>query len=235
MARVVMITGASSGIGEATALALAGGWRLALIARRAERLHHLAQRIAQQGGEAEVIDLDLVADGAPAQAVQRCVARFGRVDALINNAGAFATAPAAQITAAHSERLWRLNVQAPMLLTAAALPHLVGRPDGNRIVVNVSSIAAESTFPGCGVYSATKAAIDCWSRILREELRGQGVRVAVVAPGATHTEAFPGDLPYDTKRMCRADDIAQVIRTVLEAPATASIDRVVVMPPGGAH
>lgn len=228
---IALITGASSGIGAATALALAAGWKVALCARRADRLDDLCRRIAVAGGEALAVPVDLTAAGGPERAVAATVERFGGLDALVNNAGAFAVADLAAITAEHVQRLWALNVQAPMLTAKAALPHLT-RSKG--IIVNISSVAAEATFTGCGAYSATKSAIDTWSRILREELRGVGVRVSVVAPGATVTEAFPGDMPVDRSRLCRAEDIAQAVRTVLSQPATANIDRLVIAPPGGA-
>lgn len=227
---IALITGASSGIGAATALALAPRWTVALCARRADRLQALADRIRAAGGTALPIACDLTADGAPQRLVDDVVARLGGIDALVNNAGAFAVADVAAITAQHHDQLWRLNVRAPMLLAQAALPSLAAR---RGIIVNVSSVAAEATFTGCGVYSATKAAIDAWSRILREELRSRGVRVSVIAPGATVTEAFPGDMPVDHARLCTADDIAGAIRFIIEQPSTSTVDRLVITPPSG--
>jgi NADP-dependent 3-hydroxy acid dehydrogenase YdfG len=232
MNRVVIITGASSGIGAATALALAEHVRLVLVARRQDRLLELVQRVHALGGQAYAIAADLAGPTAPAQVVEKAVAHFGGVDALVNNAGLFETAAIGAINAEHLERLWRLNVQAPMLLAQAVLPHLRGRHGG--WIVNVSSVAADAAFTGCGAYAATKAALEAWSRVLREELRGTNVRVGVVAPGATDTEIWPADSPFDRGRMCRASDVAAAIRFMLEAPASASIDRVVVAPPGGA-
>jgi 3-oxoacyl-[acyl-carrier protein] reductase len=227
---VALITGASSGIGAATALALAPRWRLALVARRADRLADLVARVAGAGGEAEAFAADLADVEAPRGVVDRTMARFGRLDALVNNAGAFAVATADAITAEHLERLWRLNVRAPMLLVGAALAHL---PAGG-CIANVSSVAAESAFTGCGAYAATKAALEAWSRVLREELRPRRIRVGVVAPGATDTEVWPADSSFDRGRMCRPEDVAAAIRFVVEQAVTASVDRLVVAPPGGA-
>jgi len=227
---VALITGASSGIGAATALALAPRYHLALVARRSDRIADLTARVAAAGGEALPITADLTRPEAGVRVVQEAIDRFGRIDVLVNNAGTFEVADAGAITPAHLERLWRLNVQAPMLLVTAALPHLGGR---GGCIVNVSSVAAESAFTGCGAYAATKAALEAWSRVLREELRHARVRVTVVAPGATDTEVWPADSSFDRAKMCRAEDVAEAIRFVIEQPASASIDRLVVTPPGG--
>lgn len=227
---IALITGASSGIGAATALALSPGWKVAVCARRGDRLAKLCARITAAGGEALAIVGDLTHEDGPQRAVAMTVERFGGIDALINNAGAFAVAELSAMNREHMQRLWVLNVQAPMLMAQAALPHLQ-RSKG--IIVNVSSVAADATFSGCGMYSATKAAIETWSRIVREELRAAQVRVSVVAPGATATEAFPGDLAIDPARLCRADDIAGAIRFLVSQPMTATVDRLVIAPPGG--
>ena len=227
---VALISGASSGIGAATALALATRYRVVLVARRSDRIADLAKRIAAVGGEALPISADLAKPEAAVSVVAETIERFGRLDVLVNNAGVFEVADAGAITPAHLDRLWKLNVQAPMLLVTAALPHLCGR---GGCIVNVSSVAAESVFTGCGAYAATKAALEAWSRILREELRHARVRVAVVAPGATDTEVWPAGSTFDRAKMCRAEDVAEAIRFVIEQPPSASIDRLVVAPPGG--
>ena len=228
MKPVVLITGATSGIGAATARALAADHRLVLVGRRTERLAALVQEF---GGEAWGITADLAGDGVPRGVVEEAVAKAGRLDAVVNNAGVFETSAIGSLTAEHVERQWRLNTLAPMLLVQAALPHLRGARGGT--VVNVSSVAVDAAFTGCGAYAGSKAALEAWSRCLREELRGTNVRVAVVAPGATDTEIWPADAPFDRTRMCRADDVAAVIRAVITLPMSASVDRVVVAPPGG--
>jgi len=227
---IALITGASSGIGAATALALAPDWKVAVYARRGDRLAELCARIASAGGEALAIVGDLTEPKGPQRAVAMTVERFGGIDCLINNAGVFAVADLPTMTSEHMQRLWALNVQAPMLMAQTALPYLT-RSKG--MIVNVSSVAAEATFAGCGMYSATKAALETWSRILREELRAAQVRVSVVAPGATATEAFPGDLAIDPARLCRADDIAAAIRFLVHQPLTVSVDRLLITPAGG--
>ncbi len=228
MQPTVLITGATSGIGAATARALAPDHHLVLVGRRTERL---AALVREFGGGAHGITADLAGDGVPRRVVEEAMAKTGRLDAVINNAGAYAVAGIGAVTEEHVAGLWRLNVLAPMLLSQAALPHLRGARGGT--IVNVSSVAAEAAFAGCGAYAATKAALEAWSRCLREELRGTNVRVAVVAPGATDTEVWPEGCTFDRGRMCRAADVATVIRAAITLPASASIDRVVVAPPGG--
>jgi NADP-dependent 3-hydroxy acid dehydrogenase YdfG len=224
---VVVLTGASSGIGAATALALAGRFRIAAVARRSDPLEELARmRVGIMP-----IAIDVTGADAAAGIVDRVISHFGRIDALVNNAGAFEVAPIAAVTADHIERLWRLNVQAPMLLTCAALPHLSASRCAT--IVNVSSVAAEAAFPDCSVYSATKAALEAWSRVLREELRPRKIRVGVIAPGATATAAWPAGTGVDAARMCRPQDVAEAIAYMLSAPRSASVDRLVVTPPAG--
>lgn len=231
MNRTVLITGASSGIGAATALALSEHLRLVLVARRRDRLDALVAKITAAGGRAWAVIADLEKPGEPERVVAEAVRLAGGIDAVVNNAGIFLAAGVGDIDAAHLERQWRLNVQAPILLAQAAVPHLAAR---GGTIVNVSSVATEMTFVGCSAYSATKAALDCWSRIAREELRSKRIRIGVIAPGATATEIWSPESTFDRTKMCRAEDIAQAIRTMIEAPASASIDRIVITPPGGA-
>ncbi|MDA3962325.1 MAG: SDR family NAD(P)-dependent oxidoreductase [Planctomycetota bacterium] len=230
--RVVLITGASSGIGAACARALAESSRLALVARRKDRLDEVVSAITDLGGDALAIDADLTAPGACESVVARCQEEFGGLDALVNNAGVFKTASTASLTRDHVRSQVLLNLEVPIMLTHAALPLLCKNGGGS--IVNVSSIAAVSAFAGCGVYAATKAGLDAWSASLREELRADHVRVSVVVPGATDTEVWGEDCPFDRSGMARAEDVARCVRFVLDAPASAAIDRMVVMPPGGA-
>lgn len=221
-----LITGASSGIGAAVARALSGRHRLLLVARRADRLAALASEL---GGDAVTLAADL-ADPASLPRIAACVAGLGGLDALVNNAGLFTLADCATIDAAHLDRLLAVNVRAPMLLTAACLPHL--RPGAT--IVNLSSQAVEHAFPGCGAYTACKCAIEGWSRVLREELRPRRIRVCVVSPGATDTEIWPAQFAgADRSRMARPADVAAAVRLAIDSAAGASIDRIAIAPPGG--
>jgi NADP-dependent 3-hydroxy acid dehydrogenase YdfG len=231
MKRVVLITGASSGIGAATALALAGEYKLVLVARRADKLDEITKRVAAQGGEAHAVVQDVTQAGAGENIIGEVLCRFGSLDALINNAGIFEMALAGQVTAEHCQRLWQTNVQAPALLTKAALPHLKG--NHGRWIINISSMAADASFQQCGIYSATKSALETWSRILREEVRKEGIRVGVIAPGATASDVWPAGSAFDKSRMCRVDDVARAVKFMLASSQTASIDRMIVAPPSG--
>lgn len=230
--RVVIVTGASSGIGAQTAIDLADSSRLVLVARREDRLRSVAARIAELGGEALVMPADLTDPAACATIVPRVVEHFGTVQALINNAGVFETGNGDGLRLDHIDRCLALNVRAPMLITRDAIAPIAA--SGGGWIITVSSVAARNAFPGCGVYGATKAAIEQWSGSLREELRDRHIRVGIVAPGPTNTEAWPDDL-RQTKgdRMSSARDVSRAIRFLLDTEPTASIDYLSLMPPGG--
>jgi NADP-dependent 3-hydroxy acid dehydrogenase YdfG len=212
-------------------LALAERWNLVLVARRRERLDALAARIVAAGGHAWAVDADLAKPEEAQRVVTDAVKLAGGLDALVNNAGAFTTAPVERVDAAHIADLFPLNLRAPILLAAAAIPHLAQR---GGTIINVTSVAADAAFAGCAVYAASKAGLEAWSRVAREELRSKRIRVGVIAPGATATEVWPADSTFDRSRMCRPEDIAAAIRLMLEAPAGTSIDRLVVTPAAGA-
>lgn len=199
--RRVLVTGASSGIGEATARALAGaGARVALVARRADRLDALAAELPG----AVAVPADLTDDDAAAAAVDTAADRLGGLDALVNAAGVFDAGPVtsfpddpgdapAPTTPDQWRRMFELNVVALLVLTRAAAPHLLG--GANPVVVNVSSMSGRRVPTAAGaVYAATKHAVHAVSDGLRMELAPRGVRVATVAPGFTDTailDAWP--------------------------------------------
>ena len=127
MRKTVLITGASSGIGAATALSLASTWDVVLVARRRERLQSVAEQITAAGGKTWVISSDLTVPAEPQRVIAQAVALAGGLDALVNNAGIFTTSTVDAVTAEHIAALWQLNVQVPMVLSAAAIPHLAAR------------------------------------------------------------------------------------------------------------
>jgi len=192
MAYVALITGASSGIGEATALRLSRepGVRLVLLARRRERLEALAART----GDALVIAADLTDPEAPAAVAEAVRAEYGELHLLVNNAGASWRGTFAESGWENFERHLRLDLEAPVRLTEQLLPLLretAARNAAPTAVVNVASTAARVARPGTGAYAAAKSALAAWSDALHHEERPHGVHVGLVLPGFVRTEGFP--------------------------------------------
>jgi NADP-dependent 3-hydroxy acid dehydrogenase YdfG len=241
---VALITGASSGIGEATAQLLAAeGAAVAVIARRKDRLEQLARDIAQEGGKALVMETD-VSDQAQAQAaVERTVAELGRLDMVINNAGVMLLGPAVGAPLDEWDRMVNLNVQGVLYIAHAALPHLLSAAeDSPRQVadlVNISSVAGRVSRNGNAVYSASKFAVVAFSESLRQELAGRHVRVSVVEPGIVATELQSHMRPEIRERSMQrfagveamqAEDIAEVIHFIVTRPRRMAVNEVLVRP-----
>lgn len=228
--KVVLITGASAGIGQAVARRAAErGYRLALTARRADRLEQLAGELEATGVEVQVVPAALDDRDAPARIVAAVLDRFGRLDVLINNAGfglptLFATSAPDDI-----RRQLDVNLLAPLLLARHALPALLER---RGVVINVGSAISSIPNPALGAYGATKAGLAYWNDALRRELRHKGVTVCLVEPGPTSTEFFdaftrlgpdPGtyhpmlDAPYPWMS-APVDDVARRIVRLIERP-----------------
>ncbi len=184
---VVVVTGASSGIGEATARAAAGrGARVVLAARRQERIEALAEELAEGSGRAVAVPCD-VTDRAQVDALVRStVAAFGRVDVLVNNAGQGLEADVEQIDLDDFRALLELNLLAPLALMQAVLPLM--RAQGSGSIVNVSSGTTFANVPGLGAYVASKIALERLTATARNELEGTGITVSTVIPFATSTE-----------------------------------------------
>ena len=190
-----LVTGASSGIGAATAKALAAhGAAVALLARRADRLTNLKADIESVGGTALVVPADVTDAAEVASAVERAVEEFGRLDILVNNAGQMQSGPAAEASLQDWDAMVSVNIQGVLYATRAALPHLINgaadAPRGVADLVTVSSTAGWVARPGTAVYSLTKFGVNAFSEGIRQELIGQRVRVGVVGPGTVDTEIF---------------------------------------------
>jgi NADP-dependent 3-hydroxy acid dehydrogenase YdfG len=228
--RTAVITGASSGIGAATARALAGeGYRTILAARRLDRLETLATEIGGEAVALDVTDPDSVA--ALAERLESC-------DVLVNNAGgALGLEPMADADEENWLGMYEANVMGTMRMTRALLPRLVASGDGH--VVGVTSIAAIETYRGGAGYNAAKHAQRATLRVLRLELLGRPVRVTEVAPGMVETEfslvRFGGDEEaagrvYEGMTPLRAEDVAECIRWALAQPPHVNVDEIVVRP-----
>ena len=192
---VALVTGASSGIGAATAKALAAqGAAVALLARRADRLAELKTEIESGGGTALVVPADITDSEQVAAAVARTVAELGRLDILVNNAGLMQSAPATEASLQDWDHMVGVNVQGVLYATRAALPHLIdAATDSGRGVadlVTISSTAGWVARPNTAVYSMTKFGVNAFSEGLRQEVLGKRVRVGVVGPGTVDTEIF---------------------------------------------
>jgi NADP-dependent 3-hydroxy acid dehydrogenase YdfG len=190
---VALVTGASSGIGRATALRLAAeGATVALAARRRDRLEELAAAIKDAGGRALPVEADLADREQAGNVVQRTVGELGRLDTVVSNAGVMLLGPALNSPTADWDAMIALNVQAQLSVVHAALPHLIAAAaDGPRRVadlVTISSTAGRVARPGAGVYALTKFGVTAFSESLRQELISQHVRVSVVEPGTVDTE-----------------------------------------------
>jgi NADP-dependent 3-hydroxy acid dehydrogenase YdfG len=241
---VALVTGASSGIGEATARALAGaGAAVALVARRAERLEKLGGEIAAAGGTALPIEADVSEREQAEAAVARAVAELGRLDVLVNNAGVMLLGPIVEAPLEEWERMIHVNLLGLLYATHAAAPHLLEAAEkGPREVadvVNVSSVAGRVARRGSGVYNATKHGVGAFSESLRQEVTRRHVRVALVEPGAVATELQSHNRPevkeqiekrFEDMEILGAEDIADAIAYVVTRPRHMAINEVLVRP-----
>jgi NADP-dependent 3-hydroxy acid dehydrogenase YdfG len=239
---VALVTGASSGIGAATARRLSReGAAVALVARRRDRLEQVAGDIAGWGGQAVVIESDITEPSSAAQAVQDTVERLGRLDVLVNNAGIMLLSPALQTTVEEWDRMISLNVAALLHVTHAAVPHLVNAaataPRQVADLVNISSTAGRVARPGSSVYNLTKFGLNAFTESLRQELLGQHVRVSVVEPGTVDTELTDhlGAAARDAARRqvgsieaLRADDIADAVGYIVTRHRRVAVNEMLV-------
>lgn len=241
---VALVTGASSGIGEATAEILAQhGAAVALVARRIDRLDDLAAKLKSDGASVLPIQADVANRDEAYEAVDRVAAEFGRLDTVINNAGVMLLGPIENAPVEEWERMVNVNLLGLLYCSKAALPHLLkaadGEPRGVADLVNVSSVAGRVPRLGSGVYNATKHAVGAFSESLRQEVTGRHVRVSLVEPGAVTTELVSHNRPEirdqmsqrfaGTQRM-EAADIADVIGYIVSRPRHVAINEVLVRP-----
>jgi NADP-dependent 3-hydroxy acid dehydrogenase YdfG len=241
---VALVTGASSGIGEATAKRLAAdGAAVAVAARRNDRLEKLVSEIDDAGGKALAIEAD-VTDRAAAEAlVERTVKELGRLDTVINNAGVMLLGPSLDADIEEWERMVDINVKGLLYVAKAALPHLIkGADEGPRLVtdmVNISSVAGRRAREGSAVYNATKFGVGAFSEALRQEVTERHVRVSLVEPGAVITELASHNRPEVQEEMkgrfgdierLEADDIADAISYIVTRPRHMAINEILVRP-----
>ena len=241
---VALVTGASSGIGQAAAADLAArGASVALVARRTDRLEELASSITDAGGTALTLTADVTDQDEAKQAVARTVEELGRLDTVINNAGVMLLGPIVDAPTEEWERMVDLNVKGLLYVAHAALPHLLEAADQEprRVadLVNISSVAGRVARNGSGVYNATKHAVGAFSESLRQEVTGRHVRVSLVEPGAVSTELASHNREeiqegmrqrFGSIERLAAEDIADAISFIVTRPRHVAVNEVLVRP-----
>ena len=240
---VALVTGASSGIGEATAVALAAeGATLAVAARRRDRLELLEERLGNDV-QVLVVETDITDEAAARGMGGATVREFGRLDIVINNAGVMLLGPIVDAPVEEWRRMVEINLLGLLYTTHAALPHLLraDETDPRRVadVVNVSSVAGRFARQGSGVYNATKFGVGAFSESLRQEVTTRHVRVSLVEPGATATELASHNRPeiieglsstFGQMELMNAEDIAESIVFTVTRPRHVAVNEVLIRP-----
>jgi len=230
---VVLITGASQGIGAAIARAFAGeisGVRLALVARSERNLVKVAAACRKLGATADVFACDVADESSVSAMAAAVIKRFRAVDVLINNAGKFAAAPLTQMTVDQFDSLIAANLRSVFLVSRALVPQMIERGRGD--VFNMSSVAGRGAYPGGTGYSAAKFGVSGLSQVMRAEWRDQGVRVCCVYPGATWSPSWAGS-EVPAKRMMPAEDVARAFVDVYRLSRRTVVEEIVLRPQRG--
>jgi len=240
-----LVTGASSGIGEATARAFAAqGAAVALLARRGDRLDKLVGEIELASGKAVKLEADVSDREQAESAVAQAAEELGRIDVVVNNAGVMLLGPIVDAPVEEWEQMIEVNLLGLLYVSHAALPHLLSAAEGERGVadlVNISSVAGRVARMGSGVYNATKHGVGAFSESLRQEVTGRQVRISLIEPGAVTTELIDHNRP-EIQEMIRqrlgeveklqSADIADAISYVVTRPPHVAINEVLIRPTG---
>lgn len=241
---VALVTGASSGIGEASAKALAKqGAAVAVVARRGERLRDLAKAIEGDGGKALVIEADIASQDQATSVVEQTVSELGRLDTVFNNAGVMLLGPAEDAPIEEWDRMVDINVKGLLYVAHAALPHLFkAAEDSPRRVadlINTSSVAGRRARSGSGVYNLTKFGVGAFSEALRQEVTGRHVRVSLVEPGAVATELQShlrdeireqAASRFADMEILQSEDIADAVVYIVTRPRHVAVNEILIRP-----
>lgn len=237
--KVAIVTGASSGIGEQSAIALAAaGAKVAITARRSERLQAVAQQIQQKGGEVLSITADVADEAQVREMVAKTQSAWGRVDVLVNNAGVMLLGPIDGANTEDWRRMMNVNVLGLMYATHAVLPLMKAQGEGH--IVNISSVAGRVANAGTGVYNATKWAVNAFSESLRKEVYKDKIRVTIIEPGLVATE-LPQHITdagakertkafYESVRSLDSEDIATAIVYAVTQPPHVNVNEILIRP-----
>jgi NADP-dependent 3-hydroxy acid dehydrogenase YdfG len=236
--KVIVITGASSGMGEAAARRLAAeGARVVLGARRTDRLEALAAEIDEEGGEALAVTTDVSDRDQVAHLVDTAVGTYGRIDVLINNAGVMPLSPFDRLKVDEWDQMIDVNLKGVLYGIAAALPHMKEQRSGH--IINLSSVAGHKVFGGSAVYSATKSGVRALSEGLRQEVKPYNIRTTIISPGAVTTELLDHISEPDVQQANReyvgqvgvpADSFARVVVFAISQPEELDINEVLFRP-----
>jgi NADP-dependent 3-hydroxy acid dehydrogenase YdfG len=241
---VALVTGASSGIGEATARVLAShGAAVAIAARRKDRLDALAREIRDAGGRALAVECDVTDQEQAIGLVEETVRELGRLDTVVNNAGVMLLGPIVDAPTSEWDRMVSLNIQGLLYVAHAALPHLLSAAEGEprqvADLVNISSVAGRVARLGSGVYNLTKHGVGAFSESLRQEVTQRHVRVALVEPGAVDTELVSHNRPeiieagrkrFEGVERMQSEDIADAIAYIVTRPRRVAVNEVLIRP-----
>jgi NADP-dependent 3-hydroxy acid dehydrogenase YdfG len=237
--KVALVTGASSGIGQAAALALAeAGASVALAARRADRLAALVERIEATGGKALALAADMAVEAQALQAVEDTVAKLGSIDILINSAGIMQAGGIEGADLAEYRRVIDINLMGTVYTSQAAVPHMLKQGGGD--IVTISSLAGRKGGPQTSAYSASKHAVNAMTDAMRQELGNRNIRVSILMPGATRTEVAEGISDPNWRQAIAAlvakdgavepSETAQALIFMLTMPRHVNISEIIVRP-----
>lgn len=236
--KVVVITGASSGLGAATARRLASeGAKVVLGARRTDRLEALVNEIRDAGGEAIAVATDVAKRGDVKKLVDTAVENFGRIDVMLNNAGLMPLAPFERLKVDEWDRMIDVNIKGVLYGIAAALPHMQARKSGH--IINVSSVYGHVIAPGAGVYCGTKFAVRAISEGLRQEVKPYNLRTTIISPGAVATELLDHisekDVAEETRKVVDeiavpADTFARMVSFAISQPDDVDVSEILFRP-----
>ncbi|MGH7275614.1 MAG: SDR family oxidoreductase [Candidatus Rokuibacteriota bacterium] len=231
--QVAIVTGAGRGIGRAIAEAFAReGAAVVLAARTRQQLAEVAAAIRESGGWVLAVPTDVTQDAAVEALVEQAVGELGRLDILVTAAGVASFGPVGATKPADWDAMFAVNLRAVMVACRAVLPAMIHQRRGT--ILNVASVAARRPIAGAAAYSATKAGVVAFSRVLAEEVRGEGVRVGVLSPGSVDTplwDAIPGG--PDRAKMLRPADVARAAVLMVSMPPGASLEELTLLPAGG--
>ncbi len=235
--KVAVVTGASSGIGEATVRSLAAeGAAVVAGARRKERLDGLVEEVTNGGGQAIAVECDVTDEEQAHALVDRAIGEFGRIDILVNNAGVMLLSKVEKGLSDEWRQMFNVNVLGLLYATDAAVEAM--KPQGSGHIVNVSSVAGRKTRPTVGVYSGTKFAVNAISEALRQELLEDGIRITVVGPGAVATELTDHITDEEVREGLKqrnveplqSEDVANAITFAVSQPQRVSVNEILIRP-----